>query len=400
VRIEVSAQRASFASAVFRAGADVFVRWAEVSVEDADFAGSSLMAELPEPAGPDGEPSFLGREQPWADGGWVCHLNAPPAGFTPRVVSARRAKVARLTLSGVDLRACRFAGTHGIDGLRLERVQFAQPPSNRWRLVRWTRRQTVAEEHHWRAEHGHGPSWYEGEVRAPDWLPQASKPPEPEQIAGIYRALRKGREDNKDEPGAADFYYGEMEMRRQKEQTSFDVLLEAAGDRKTQVVEVVRVATRLGQKEAKALVDEASKPVKEDVDRDEADKLRADLEKAGAQVEVKPSKNEEEATRWERRILWLYWLVSGYGLRASRALLALAITIALLGAVPLDLWGFRPDRSYGRALLFALESSISLLRAPEAKLTAGGEVIQIALRLAGPLFFGLALLSLRGRVKR
>jgi hypothetical protein len=50
--------------------------------------------------------------------------------------------------------------------------------------------------------------------------------------------------------------------------------------------------------------------------------------------------------------------------------------------------------------LFALESSISLLRAPEAKLTACGEVIQIFLRLAGPLFFGLAVLSLRGRVKR
>ena len=67
--------------------------------------------------------------------------------------------------------------------------------------------------------------------------------------------------------------------------------------------------------------------------------------------------------------------------------------------VPLDLGGVRP-RSYGRALLFALESSISLLRAPEAKLTAGGEVIQTVLRLTGPLFFGLAVLSLRGHVKR
>jgi hypothetical protein len=153
----------------------------------------------------------------------------------------------------------------------------------------------------------------------------------------LYRALRKGREDSKDEPGAADFYYGEMEMRRQ------------------------RTAPRSG--------------------RDES---------VGA-----------HPTSWaERWILRLYWLVAGYGLRASRALVGLAITIALLGAVSLDLWGFRPDRSYGRALLFALESSISLFRAPEAKLTAGGEVIQIVLRLAGPLFFGLALLSLRARVKR
>ncbi len=69
-------------------------------------------------------------------------------------------------------------------------------------------------------------------------------------------------------------------------------------------------------------------------------------------------------------------------------------------AVGLDLWAFRPDKPYGRALLFSVESSVSLLRAPTTKLTAGGEVIQIALRLARPLFFGLALLSLRGRVKR
>lgn len=93
-------------------------------------------------------------------------------------------------------------------------------------------------------------------------------------------------------------------------------------------------------------------------------------------------------------------MVSGYGLRASRALLSLAITIVVLGAIPLDLWGFRPYRSYGSALLFSLESSISLLRTPEAKLTVVGEVIQIILRLAGPLFVGLTLLALRGRVKR
>lgn len=54
----------------------------------------------------------------------------------------------------------------------------------------------------------------------------------------------------------------------------------------------------------------------------------------------------------------------------------------------------------GPSLLFAVGSSISLLRAPEAQLRAGGEVTQIVLRLAGPLFFGLALLALRGRVKR
>jgi large subunit ribosomal protein L7/L12 len=72
-----------------------------------------------------------------------------------------------------------------------------------------------------------------------------------------------------------------------EEQTSFDVVLTGAGDKKIQVIKVVRAATGLGLKEAKALVDEAPKPVKEGVDRDEADKLKADLEEAGASVEVK-----------------------------------------------------------------------------------------------------------------
>ncbi len=72
-----------------------------------------------------------------------------------------------------------------------------------------------------------------------------------------------------------------------EEQTAFDVVLTGAGDKKIQVIKVVRAATGLGLKEAKALVDGAPKAVKEGVDRDEADKLRADLEEAGASVEVK-----------------------------------------------------------------------------------------------------------------
>ena len=73
----------------------------------------------------------------------------------------------------------------------------------------------------------------------------------------------------------------------EEESTTVDVILTAAGDKKIQVIKVVRAATGLGLKEAKALVDEAPKPVKEGVDRDEADKLKADLEEAGASVEVK-----------------------------------------------------------------------------------------------------------------
>jgi large subunit ribosomal protein L7/L12 len=72
-----------------------------------------------------------------------------------------------------------------------------------------------------------------------------------------------------------------------EEQSSFDVVLQAAGEKKIQVIKVVRAATGLGLKEAKALVDEAPKPVKEGVDKEEADKLKADLEEAGATVELK-----------------------------------------------------------------------------------------------------------------
>jgi large subunit ribosomal protein L7/L12 len=72
-----------------------------------------------------------------------------------------------------------------------------------------------------------------------------------------------------------------------EEQTAFTVTLTGAGDKKIQVIKVVRAATGLGLKEAKALVDEAPKPVKEGIDRDEADKLKQELEEAGASVELK-----------------------------------------------------------------------------------------------------------------
>jgi hypothetical protein len=162
---------------------------------------------------------------------------------------------------------------------------------------------------------------------------QPERVAQPSEIAEIYRALRRGREEKKDAPGAADFYYGEMEMRRH-------------GDR--------------GAKGS-----------------------------SGA-----------TQTRGERVLLTLYWLVSGYGLRASRALASLLLTV-LAGAYLLDHYGFRegaaPDQS---ALLFSLESTISRLRAPEAELTNFGDAVSIALRLLGPLFFGLTIFALRGRLRR
>ena len=72
-----------------------------------------------------------------------------------------------------------------------------------------------------------------------------------------------------------------------EESSTVDVILTGPGDKKIQVIKAVRAATGLGLKEAKALVDDAPKPVKEGIERDEADKLKAELEEAGGSVEVK-----------------------------------------------------------------------------------------------------------------
>jgi hypothetical protein len=166
-----------------------------------------------------------------------------------------------------------------------------------------------------------------------------------QEIANLYRALRKGREDSKDEPGAADLYYGEMEMRR----------------------------------------------------------------KATAPYSV------------ERWVLTLYWLVSGYALRASRAMISLILAVVLATLLFANM-GFPAQqdsrgpasttvtrqgtsqatewKQYLDALTYSLESTTSLLRPPDQALTRPGRWVQIVLRLVGPLLFGLMILSLRGRIKR
>jgi large subunit ribosomal protein L7/L12 len=73
----------------------------------------------------------------------------------------------------------------------------------------------------------------------------------------------------------------------EEEAGTVDVVLTGAGDKKIGVIKVVRAATGLGLKEAKALVDEAPKPVKEGIEREEAEKLKAEIEEAGGSVELK-----------------------------------------------------------------------------------------------------------------
>jgi hypothetical protein len=109
----------------------------------------------------------------------------------------------------------------------------------------------------------------------------------------------------------------------------------------------------------------------------------------------------------ERLVLGAYWLLSGYGLRAWRALAALTVVVLLAG-VMLAVWGF-PDATPGRppemgrlpeALRFSARSATALLCGPDRALTPLGEWLEIGLRFAGPVLLGLAVLSVRGRVRR
>jgi uncharacterized protein YjbI with pentapeptide repeats len=282
-------------NAVFLSGADIRLPNAEAQLEKAEFAGPSVLSDA-------------------------------------RILSLREARVSDLTLAGVDLSECHFVGARGLDTMRLEGDSRLPWSPRGWR---WTPRRVILDERVWRAQRSK--AWAELDPEHP----RDAVEPDSRRIAATYRGLRKAKEDSKDEPGAADFYYGEMEMRRHAPQ-------ETGGG-------------------------------------------------VGARLSF-----------WgERVVMTAYWLVSGYGLRASRALICLAIAVA--GGAALFSWvGFRDDQlydppydqSYGWALLLALEAAVSLLRAPEVKLTAWGEVVQIALRILGPLFVGLTLLALRGRVKR
>src|SRR3954464_2171088 len=102
------------------------------------------------------------------------------------------------------------------------------------------------------------------------------------QAVAAAAAARGGRRGAPAGGGAAGDGAAEEEV-----SSTVDVILTGPGDKKIQVIKVVRAATGLGLKEAKALVDESPKAVKEGIERDEADKLKAELEEAGGSVEVK-----------------------------------------------------------------------------------------------------------------
>ncbi|WP_369211111.1 pentapeptide repeat-containing protein [Streptomyces flavofungini] len=277
-----------------------------------------------------------------------------PSGYDPgvRVVSLRGVDAAHLVLADLDLWECLFAGTVHLDQLRLEGACTfnTAPPAVHWRRwppVRFTARRVLAEEHHWRAgQPGAVQGWAHGAGRAG-----------PLQLAPVYRALRKAFEDGKHEPGAADFYYGEMEMRR----------------------------------------------------------------------------HADDIPRSEQGLLTAYWALSGYGLRASRALAwlgtAMLLTIVLLvafglakdtpkqtatGTVPAaggkvafeidkdDPQNPTGNRFTGKRFEKALNVTLNsvVFRASGQDLTTAGTYIEMTSRVTEPVLLGLAVLAIRNRVKR
>lgn len=331
VQIEASSIHVCCSRARFSDGVQFRLRWACVVLDDTDLAAPSILAGIPRLS----REHLVHRETQIAND-WK-RLSEGRMSGRPHLVSLRRANVAGLGLSNVMAADCRFVGAHNLDKLRLESdvVFEAAPPTAGLAGQRGSGREVIAEERAWRANRSArwwtAPWW-------PDWLDDQQPSVESaERIAGLYRALRKGREDSKDEPGAADFYYGEMEMRRHARRGDH-----AAGQR-----------------------------------------------------------GSGSRGRVERVVLTAYWLVSGYGLRAWRAVACLAVVVALL-AVAFHQIGFAvPPRpvSYWTSLLYAFRATLSLAD-DKVALTAWGQLLQAVLRLTGPVLLGLALLALRGRVKR
>ncbi|MCC3655012.1 pentapeptide repeat-containing protein [Streptomyces sp. S07_1.15] len=287
----------------------------------------------------------------------------PLSGSDPgvRLTSLDGVDAAHLVLNDIDLSACRFAGAVHLDQLRVDGwCTFATTPTGvrRHRLLPrwWSLRSTLAEEHHWRARRPR-PTADRG------WTPPPREDTpvlKPAALAALYRQVRKSLEDGKNEPDAADFYYGESETRR----------------------------------------------------------------------------HDTTRSRGERALLTAYWVLSGYGLRAGRALAwllgAMAVTLLalLLWGLPVDdpkptttgrqvavgqevTWttdtpdpvnptGPWPERvtteRFEKALRVVINSVV--FRSSGQDLTTAGTYTEMASRLAEPVLLGLAVLAIRSRVKR
>ncbi|UYQ65355.1 pentapeptide repeat-containing protein [Streptomyces peucetius] len=325
------------------------LRYAELDLRDAVLEYPVTVAARPTPFSSSRETSLLEAVLSGLDVG-------------VRLVSVSGVDAAHLVLQDIDLSVCRFVGAVHLDQLRVDGwCTFGSVPVGtgwyRRYPWRWSARRTLVEEHHWRARARHSSS-----SRTRGWTP----PPEdvavlqPAALAALYRQVRKSLEDGKNEPDAADFYYGEMEMRRH----------------------------------------DTSRP------------------------------------RAERALLTAYWAVSGYGLRASRALAWLlgAMATTLLALL---LWGLpavdpKPTTT-GRQVAVGQEVTLTtdtpdpvnptgpwservttervekalrvvinsvVFRSSGQDLTTAGTYTEMTSRITEPILLGLAVLAIRSRVKR
>jgi hypothetical protein len=246
-----------------------------------------------------------------------------------RVPSLTGTDATNLVLAQVDLSACPLTNVYNLDRIKVESAAFPMCPTGwsfgwRWPFaIRRPARRVIPEEAVVRMKTDR--PRYSG-----DWRPLAAElwagaqRVSASDVARVYRQLRKAREEAKDEPGAADFYYGEMEMRRR----------------------------------------------------------------------AAPS------WRAERFVLWLYWLTSGYGLRASRAVACL-VALVFVCATLMGKIGFADPHTWTASLVYIADSATKLIGfSTSEKLTGWGVTLQILVRLAGPVLLGLAVLSIRGRTKR
>ncbi|WP_179381896.1 pentapeptide repeat-containing protein [Streptomyces sp. SA15] len=341
--LEFSAKKSFFRRTHWRSTAALRVRCASVDFTDVVFEGPVTVTHAEQRfASPDGT-----------------YLNESILGTVTdevRIVSLQGVDVAHLLISNIDLSECIFTGSIHLDQLRLEGTcRFAEVPSGIRRSsmipIVWTPRRVLAEENHWRAARHTNPG---GWTPAPAGISQST----PGAISAVYRQLRKSFEDGKNEPDAADFYYGEMEMRR----------------------------------------------------------------------------NDRQRPRAERGILTAYWILSGYGLRAARALtwlfIAMVLTLFSLILWGLPATGLAPVSSgtvQNEKITFSTRTPIPagpqgsltdritstrlekgmrvvmnsvVFRSSNQTLTTSGSYIEMAARTVEPILLGLAILAIRGRIKR
>jgi uncharacterized protein YjbI with pentapeptide repeats len=414
-RIEITAVEIDARSLKAPAGAHFVLRSEDVDLSDSEFLRPSIVAgpgtaqPYPDTVGDDESP----HDSPPADARAVAETKANKLRDTLvhelnknpprcRLSKLERSTADELVLAGVVLDRCTFAGAHGLDKMRIgadcsfgrTRDRTSEDAFTRSRMV--TGRRIIAEEIAWRKAHtgrtGTAQRNQRGEAPASTLLAA--------DIAGIYRDLRKGMEDVKNEPEAADFYYGEMEMRRL-----------AGRDRGAWQLRAWRLFRRVAGPERGAL-------------QLQVWRLFRRLAARGSGTHFRRGHQAQSVT--ERILLQGYWAVSGYGLRAWRAitmLLVLIMAAALLfsyqglatrtsperiesinpknGAVTY-VHANSPAPEFLSALNFSARESISLLHAdsPSVKTQGVGTLIDFVLRLAGPVLLAFIVLALHARTKR